>query len=100
MKYIEFLDTFETIVLSSEKEKTTRLITTKDFCYYSAFMYKSHRFEIDAVERKSVLRACVEHHKEEMFDSADDMYEALKSIYKDAVNAESECFVISFHRIY
>lgn len=99
-KYIEFLDAFKEIVLNDSKQKTTRLITTDHFCYYSEFMYCNHRFVIDSVERKSVSDACTTHYSEEMFATASDMYDVLKSIYKDKCNDEAQCFIISFHRVY
>jgi hypothetical protein len=100
MKFVEFLDKFEDIVLSEQKEKTTRLITTEDFCYYSTFMYKSHMFEITNVERMSTRMSCDTYHTNEMFNTSDDMYDELKRIYKEKVTEESECFVISFKKIY
>jgi hypothetical protein len=100
MKYVEFLDKFKDIVLDESKQKTTRLRTTEDFCYYSEFMYESHRFVIVNVERVSIRKACDLYFRDEMFKTSDDMYEELKNIYKDKCNEDSDCFVISFNKIY
>lgn len=100
MKYVEFLEKFEEIVLNETKQKTTRLITTEDFCYYEYFMYKSHLFVIDHVERMSIRESCDTYHKDEMFDTSEDMFNELKNIYKEKCNEDSECFVITYHKIY
>jgi len=100
MKYVEFNDKFEEIVLNEKKQKTTRLMTTEVFCYYSEFMYKNHRFEIVSVERMSIKESCDTYYRDEMFESSNDMYEELVRIYKDKVNEQSECFVITYNMIY
>lgn len=107
LSYMTFNTEFKDIVLSSQKECTTRLITSEEFCYYSSFMYESHMFEIDSVERVNVHTACNDHHEEELFASANDMYNKLKEIYVHALHRvteeqlqSSQCFVVKFHRVY
>lgn len=93
--YLKFNDQFKEIVLSGQKEVTTRM----NFVYYERFMYENHMFEIDSVEKTTVREACQTYYRDEMFDSPDDMFDALKTIYIDVTN-DTECRVVKFHKIY
>lgn len=105
--YMTFDEKFQIICESEQKQKTTRLITTNDFIYFSRFMYKSHMYEIDNVERMSIRESCDMNFRDEMFNTSDEMYEEIRQIYVVRLKriteeqlSNSQCFVVRFHKIY
>jgi hypothetical protein len=96
---ITFSDEFETIVLSEQKQRTTRVT----FKYFDTFMYKNHMFIVDDVQTMTTQESCDKYHREEMFETSEDMFNKLVEIYNkktELVTRESRVYVISYHMIY